>query len=218
MRPLIGVLVLLCGSCAAHDDVRPDDMSAAAHRDAAARDDALAAQHEARYDPSARETELAKLPGSEGAWVPVSGNATRVELEQAELHRAHARAHVDAAKALEGFEDVECRSIPRGERGACPLLGPVARVETIPVGVRITLAHPELREAVIARMRCHLAFARARAFDVPSCPLYVRGLDIQPGQTPGAIELRGATPAAVDEIRKRAPEELSIPGTPSASR
>ena len=218
MRSLIGAVVLLLAGCAVHDDVRPDDMSAAAHRIEAAKDDTLAAQQQARYDPSAREFELSSLPGGDGAWVPVSGNPTRDELQQAQALRAHARAHVNAAKALETFEDAECQSVPKEERGACPLLGPVARVEAISTGLRITLAHPELTEVVVARMRCHLAFARTRAFDVPSCPLYVRGLDIQPGAKPGTIELRGATPAAIDEIRKRAPEELSIQGPPSASR
>jgi len=219
MRSHVAVLVLLAvAGCASNDEVRPDDMSASAHRGEAAKDNALAAQHVSRYDPEARDVEMTQLPGSGGEWVPVSGNPTSDELARARALRAHARAHLEAAKALEAFEDAECKAIAPAERGACPLLGPVSLVENIPAGLRLTLAHAEMTSVVIARMRCHLAFARARAYDVPSCPLYVRGLEITAGEKPGTIELRGSTPAVIDEIRRRAPEELSIPGSPSAAR
>ena len=214
----LAVVAMNLGCRAPLDEVRPDQMSASAHHLEAQREDARAHQAESAREPAPLDVGLMSEPGAGGAWNMVLRNSSRRDPERVAQIRAHAQAHESAARQLEAFEDDACASINPGQRDGCPLMGPVSGVTEIPTGLRITLAHPEMAPTVIARMRCHLAFARTRHFEVPSCPLYIRGLDIQPGNAPGTIELRGATPAAVQEIRLRAPEQLTIPGPPSASR
>jgi hypothetical protein len=183
----------LAGCRGPAQDVRPDEASAANHREEAAKERALADQHAARYDPKA--TRPGPLPeamatdsaGSSRQWSKARENPTEVELARADRLRAHAKAHEAAAAALERFESEACQGIPAVERSACPLLGPVASVENLPKGIRLRLAVPASRASVVARMRCHLAFARTRAFEQPiTCPLYLKGLQIDPGPTPEA--------------------------------
>jgi hypothetical protein len=56
-------------------------------------------------------------------------------------------------------------------------------------------------------MRCHYAYARARAFDERvSCPLYMPGIEItQAGAT--AVDLTTRDPSKVAELRARSREE-----------
>ena len=65
-------------------------------------------------------------------------------------------------------------------RAACPFTGPIARVEDIDGGVRFVLAGDSAKvDSVIAQMRCHFAWARARGFtELPDCPIYIKGIDI----------------------------------------
>jgi hypothetical protein len=57
-------------------------------------------------------------------------------------------------------------------------------------------------------MRCHYAYARARAFeDAVSCPLYVRGIEIKRATDPLAIEITTADWQRVDDLRVRSREE-----------
>ena len=89
-----------------------------------------------------------------------------------------------------------------------PLLRRVSRIDDIGGGVRVTFAPGTPVHAVFAHMRCHYAYARARAFDgVVSCPLYIRGVDIKRATDPLAIEITHADRQHVDELRVRARQE-----------
>jgi hypothetical protein len=183
--------------------VRPDDMSALAHRQVAARDYYAAAAERKQYDPDARATAHGAAPLD-----PIATyNPTQLHLRRAASLAAHAREHEAAAAELEAFEDAECGGFSIGVRAACPVLGPIASVEDLADGVRLHLAEGAPVLAVAAHMRCHFAYARARGFErVADCPLYVKGIEIRPTSDGRAIDLTSADDAAVRELRRRAHE------------
>ncbi len=169
-------MVFLLG-CAGQELVRGDDMSATQHR--------LEAQ---------REAAAAEKAGAAGPAAPVADpagydwNAER--RREAESRREHARQHAAAAEFLEQFEDRECRHIPAASRAACPLLGPVVRIDDVPGGIRATFADAKRVPTAIAEMRCHYAYARSRHFDEAiGCPLYVQGVEVRQALDPRAIEI-----------------------------
>ena len=66
-------------------------------------------------------------------------------------------------------------------------------------------------DAVVAHMRCHLAYARTRGFDTAlGCPLYVRGTEIRRARDPRAVEIVGRDATVTNEIRSRAREEALV--------
>ena len=101
--------------------VKPDEMSAAQHRDEAARENEAARQHRKDYDPEATvpspfRPAASAAPG-DYAFPPSVYNPTEVELWRSDDHRAHAREHEKAAQALERFEAAECVGFPPVARG-----------------------------------------------------------------------------------------------------
>lgn len=193
---VLAIAVVAFAGCAA--TVRPDELSAAAHRREAARERALADDEMARYEPGARGL-VPGAPGPESGgtaalfWSPY--NPTARWLGAADRHLVHAREHELAAVELETFEDEECRGLAPRARGACPLLGPVAAVEELLGGARIRFA--------IGAPVGHLAFARARGFErVADCPLYRRGVSVAASPDGAAIDVTTSDPAAVETIRQ----------------
>jgi hypothetical protein len=201
------VFISAAGGCGTgRETVKPDDMTAAQHREEAAREKDAARQHSKDYDPKATVPSPFRPAGGAGSGdyqFPLSVyNPTEVQLQRADEHRAHARQHEKAAETLERFEAAECGSFPPAARAACPLLRPVTRIEDIGGGVRVTFAPGTPVHAVFAHMRCHYAYARARAFeDAVSCPLYMRGVDIKRAKDPLAIEITTADWQQVDRLR-----------------
>jgi hypothetical protein len=211
------IAALLVGvACAATQPrVKPDDMSAADHRANAERERQLAQESADRYDPNAaRANALAPPSAAAGNVLFPSSiyNPTEGHLLQADKHRAHAREHEAAARALERFEDAECGSFPERTRAACPLLGPVTRIDDVTRGVRVTFASGTRVDAIAAHMKCHYAYARSRAFDARvSCPLYMPGIEILQ-VSPLAVELGMRDKTRVDELRGRSREEAVFAG------
>jgi hypothetical protein len=119
-------------------------------------------------------------------------------------HLTHAAEHEAMADKIEAFAAAECAAVPAGARAACPLV-PVAAVEDVDNGVRLHLRADQPRDEIVARMRCHLAFARAagqlRAHD---CPLYIGGVEIAPAPDGSGIDLIARSSAVAKEIRRRA--------------
>ena len=173
----ISLFALFATACATTtppaSTVKPEDMSAAAHRQEAARERARADDAYARWQPNARTPLPAAPAGSVDGprMYPIDlypYNPTDRALADAERHLRHAREHEAAAVALEGFEDAECRDFAPKARAACPLLGPVASIEDRADGVRFVLAPGAPVAAIVAHMRCHLAFARRAATPTPA--------------------------------------------------
>jgi hypothetical protein len=117
-------------------------------------------------------------------------------------HVRHAFEHDRAAEELERFEAEECRAIPSAARAACPLLAGVVSVEELTDGVRLGLAGGSDVAGLATRMRCHLAFARARGFaPEATCALYLRGVSVRSdGQT---IELIADSHAVARELQRQ---------------
>jgi hypothetical protein len=198
--------------CATGGKVNPDEMSAAQHRDEAFREKQEAREHSAQYDPHATVASPLRPVGAPGqsdpAYAPSTYNPTERHLQHADEHRAHARQHEKAAQALEKFEAAECRGFPPSVRAACPLLNPVTRIDDVAGGVRVTFVPGTRVDAVAAHMRCHQAYARARAFeDNVSCPLYMRGVEFNQVSGSPAIDITTTNQSLVGDLRTRSREE-----------
>jgi hypothetical protein len=207
----LGIIAL--GSCAGSTEaVKPDEMSAANHHQEAQREAAKAREEARLYRPGVTLPVPSADPfGPHDLTVVPVYNPSEAHLQQAEQHREHARQHERAAQFLERFEETECRAFPPSSRAACPLLGPVVRIDDIPDGVRVTFKEGVDVDDVIAHMRCHFAYARARGFEVAAgCPLYVRGIDIRRALDPMAVEIVSADKKVAAEVRARSREEAVV--------
>ena len=199
---LSAAAALLLSSCASHELVRADDMSATQHRLEAQREGKVA-DKEAGAAPAAPATD------------PDGHDWNAERRDQAERRREHSRQHAAAAEFLEHFEDRECRHVPAESRAACPLLGPVVRIDDVPGGIRATFADPKRVPTLIAEMRCHYAYARSRHFDETiGCPLYVRGIEVRQAIDPRAIEIVSRDEKTSRLIRERGRQQaVFIPQT-----
>ena len=198
-------LVALGGCVSTVPGARPDDMSAAEHREMASQEEAVAAEHQAQYDPTATVVRAGPAHGPEGTDLDSEYNPTSRHRGQAMAHRRHADAHRAAAEALEHFEAAECRDVPPQLRSSCPLLGQLQSVENIDGGVRLTFPEGVDLDATASRIRCHFAFGRARGYEgMDNCPLYLPGLAVQTNPESNSLDLTAEDAATVDELRRRA--------------
>lgn len=189
MRAL--VVAALCAACTGRD-VRPDDLSAAAHREEARRERSTADARRARAEqlgPVSRKEESRR---------------------SAELHADHARQHERAALELERSEDATCRGFAVAERAGCPLLLGVETLIDVPGGVRVEFDRDSDVGRIVAHVRCHLAYERTRGFETPLCPLYLRGVHVERMLDSRVVDILAADPQTVTEVRQRAREQ-SIP-------
>jgi hypothetical protein len=188
--------------------LRPDAMSAQAHLDEAKEDRVAANEHLQKFDPEARPIQPR---GSMDETADLAAdiaykdyNPSAWNLDEARRHRAHALEHERAAAALESFESAECRPFVPAVRAACPFMGPISSVEQIHGGVRLHLAPGAPAEALAAHMRCHLAFALTRGFEVAECPLMLRGAEVSISEQGTAIDLTSRVHKTVKALRQRA--------------
>jgi hypothetical protein len=196
-------LLLALTACAHTGPVRPDDMSADSHRREASRlDDAARAELDA-YRPNA----VTGVDTSTPLFYPMDiYNPTSYHLDEAARLAAHAREHESAAAELERFEQAECKDFPPATRAACPLLGPVVARKDVADGVLLELTPAIDTTALVAHMRCHLAYARTRGFvGLPDCPLYLRGVRVDRAG-PHSIVITTDDPIAADKVRADAQE------------
>jgi len=186
-------LLLVAHACASSPPIRDDDMSATRHRQMAQQEEAIAAS----------ETRASAQNPAGSRSEPAESDRGEEHRRKAEESHEHARQHAAAAAYLERFEDAACAEIPPSGRAACPLLGPLVRLDDVPGGVRATFVDASRVRPAIAEMRCHYAFARARHFDqASSCPLYVRGIEIRPGLDPRQVEIVAHDEASIRLIRQ----------------
>jgi hypothetical protein len=189
--------------------VRPDDMSAEAHRQEAAR-----AMQEANVETKAVSAPpnltLSPNGNPEGYYAPVNPSGQNSDARAQRLQR-HAQQHLTAAATLESFEDSECKSIPPASRAACPLLGPAVAVEMVNRGVRVRFSETANVPRIVTQMRCHLAYARTRGFDrVTTCALYLRGVEVVAGTDGRTVDLLGHDPTVVAAIQERTSDEVIL--------
>lgn len=202
----VAVSVLVVG-CASTPGAKPEDMSAKSHEEAAANESAKAEKHAAKYDPSAPGAVSADVAaGSDFAFEGADFNPTDVHNVQAEKHRKHAGDHLAAAEALRRAEEDACESIAPESRSWCPLLGPVVATDNVPNGVRVSVREGTNVEAMVARIRCHVAYANTQGREgMDRCPLYVRGVQVEQLGS-DSIELTVKGKANIRELQKRVAE------------
>jgi hypothetical protein len=223
MPARLALVVLFAAACATtstSSKTDPNELSAAEHRQEAARERARAEDAYARWEPGSR----VPLPGAPiglsdaPRMYPIDlypYNPTDRALADAERHMRHAREHEAAATALEGFEDAECRDFAPKMRAACPMLGPIAALEDRADGVHFVFAAGAPIEAIVAHMRCHLAFARARGFtDAGDCPLYMRGVEIATSADGHGVDVTSRDRSIVGDIQLRS----RLTSTPASER
>ena len=206
-----GILTVLFAACGGPQGTRPEDMSAAAHREAAAREEEEAETHADRYDPSAQAPSVL-VPTEANLdtfYTPEFYNPTDVHRERSVEHRALAEQHRAAATALEAFEEQECARFPPVTRAACPLLAGLEGVDEVPHGVLFRFASDAPPDAVADHMRCHVAFAWTRGHEgMNHCPLYVQGATVGKDAL-GVTLTTDAGADAVAELRQRAMAHLA---------
>ncbi len=210
---------LLAGCVGQSQVVRPDDMSADAHRQEAAKLAAAAQAEKAKSDSPALQPNLGVSPNSnpEGYYYPTDLYDPRKDaLLRAQQLSRHARQHEAAAARLEAFEEAECRQFPPATRAACPLLSPVQEISDVEGGVRVHFKAGARVDALLAHMQCHLAYAKARGFDDSvSCPLYVPGIAIRRTEDPLALEIVGNNSKTASEIRNHSRAEAVVVHDPA---
>ena len=210
-------LVLGIGCTSSNTAVRPDQMSADAHRQSAARERQAAHDEVLQSRSATSEPNISLSAGdtSQGlyAYPAEMYDPQNEHLSRAQRLSAHAQEHEAAAASLERFEQAECKEFPPAIRAACPLLGPVVELVDIPGGIRARFKDGIRVDAVLAHMRCHYAYARARGFGAAAgCPLYIRGIEIRRTSDLMAVEIVGRDAAVTAEIRSRAREEAVLVG------
>jgi hypothetical protein len=217
-RGIAAVVALFLAACGPRA-VQPDDMSAAAHRREAVTERDEARAHMARHDAQRDLDERARVPAGDLAMPDArwqagdpepTGPGAR-ELQHAAEHRAHADEHDRAAAALERFMQRDCAQVAPEMRTACPMIAPVRDVVDVSGGVRIRFAEGADVDGIVARMRCHNAYARANGYAPQwTCALYVPGLVISVAEGGTAIDLIGRDTKTVEHIRRHVREQTGV--------
>ena len=215
MRLLHAASLIAALAACATPAPKPDDMSASAHRQEAARERAAARSR--LLDRGDGSSLLAVVPdgsgivsmdeyGPSGA-VPGLHHASPVA--QAEAHLLHARDHEAAAADLDRFEGDACAGIAPEERGACPWLVGAGAVAEIAGGIEIRFRPGAPVDDIHRRMRCHFAYAQARGFDeAAGCALYCRGIRIERTDE-RIIRVTADDEATVARLRRAGREQVS---------
>ena len=182
-------------------EVRPDDMSAEAHR-AAAQKEHQAAQREmvkAALDSPGRD------PANLGTILEpeVNSNLAFDPALQARSLDRRAQEHEQAASELENREAVECKSVPDSERYVCPSLGSVTNVQEVPGGVRLRLAVGTRADELLSALQCMNAYSRAHGLaESLGCVSSLKGVVFRETSDAHAIDVLGENSKATQEIRK----------------
>jgi hypothetical protein len=186
------ILLAMASGCAHWDFLTQSE-----HRAAAATEERKAEEERQQYVPQAADPDL---------HAPYNPTADHLRVAEAHLRVAH--QHTQAALQEQRFEDEACASLSTQARASCPLVsGAVQTVEEIRGGVRLHLKPGSNGAELIARMRCHLAFARARGFEgLSGCPLYYRSAGVDLVGLGEVIEVRATETAAAAAIRRDARE------------
>jgi hypothetical protein len=193
LGPLVWML-LTCNS----PQVAVDETTVSGHEQQAQLERKKAQEQQAAYDPrQERRHELPAAGPQEGrATMLITVNPTQGHQSRAEAHRKHALEHEIAAIKLQAFEDAACQALTAAERGSCPTLIATA-IEKLPQGIRLRCA-PEQVDKLVAEMRCHLAFAKARGYDSPYlCPFALQGVTATAAPERQGVDLSADNPATV---------------------
>ena len=198
-----------CGGATAHP---ADEGDAEDHRAMAQHEEALARQHRTTgIGETAGESPAVDMSraddGAGDVFVPAGRHQAR-----AALHEQYAREHEAVADSLIDFHAPTCHGMESETLVVCPLLGPIASVEDIDDGIELTLADGVDRDALLARIQCHISFAGAgRGASIHQCPLYLPGVSAVAGEGAHRILLRTSSPDDVRRLRLHVRQHLPDP-------
>ncbi len=220
MRSLLAAfLVAACGG----GKVNPDETTTEGHLREAEKERAAAREALDKHEAAERTPEGGAGPqvsrgafsyGGEWTYPQKLYDPTQYRLAEADKHTAHAKAHEAAAQELEHFEDAECRELPPKTRAACPMIGPAVAFHEIDKGVMIVFQAGVPVAAVVAHMRCHLAYARAHGYS-EDCPLYMKGIKIEVTSDGKAATITTDSSGDVAEVRRRARQQIVVGKPPT---
>lgn len=225
---LLPFTALACGAPQT-PGANPHDMSSAQHLSMASQEEAEAAAHGSRFDPSQSTTHRACSGVSGGAsrgsgvistrkcWTSVT-NPTAQHLEHEAQHARAAADHRAASQALRDAEARACVGIAEEDRDMSPFAHreDLARVEALIRDQRLEGATivfrpiPGLTVDGLQRVvDCHLARNAALGHDVPEmpyCPLVPNNVSARVSPTHGgfAVAIRSDDPVVAAEILHRA--------------
>lgn len=198
----VAVAALTLLGCGGPQDPATEDMTASEHEDQAAREERLAQERAAAYDPDARLRVGAVNPDSPVYYGAEVYNPTVVHLDEAREHREHAAAHLAVADGLRAYAEQECGEFPADTRASCPLLLGLESVENIERGVRMHFSSQLDLRPVVDHIRCHIAFAAAEGREgIEHCALYVHGAEVR--VEGNSVILTTTVPENVAELRRR---------------
>lgn len=139
-----------------------------------------------------------------------------MEGEAREQERARAATPEMRAEVVPGQRaEAACTGIAPAERGACVLesMGPVARLEEVAEGVRLTYRSPRMPAARLRHvLACQAAFARADPTAPPPCPFFDPTSTITVEEVAGAVVVDVVRPREVTVERLRAQLRAAFPG------
>ncbi len=200
----LALLACLGAAACARQQARPDTMSAPQLRAVAAEERQRAEQEEEQLatDSPGRDPlspgHVPELDLSPDSAPPDPRLDQVVTLEQ------EARAHEQAATALEHRVDVACKDVTRPQTRTCPLLGPITAVTNVEHGVRIRLGEGTDASEALPLMRCHYAFERAYGWQAgKDCALYMPGVEFRGTGDPHTIDIVGRDEQTAGELRKQ---------------
>ncbi len=199
---VLGAMAWTLGGCSG-PDVKVGETTEEGHLAAAAKERKEARADEAQYEPNAERVTAVGFGGPVGADVApgilVEVTPTTTHLSDAEQHVARAKKHEAAATLLAKFEDSACEGIPPADRLSCPTLMS-DQLTSLPNGIRLQVGQKRV-VAVLAYMRCHLAFARVHGYGEESlCAFAVKGVTANASEDRTAVELTSSDPQAVTTL------------------
>jgi len=201
-------------AAACSHEVRPDDMSAEAHRAAAQKESEAARREMAKAMYESPGLDLLS-PGiiPELYYNPdAASNLAYDPALRARWLERRAREHEQAATELESFAAAACKDVPTLQPGTCSALGPVAEVRAVDGGVRLTLVASARVDVLLPQLRCTYAHERERGFrDRRECAFAVPGVEFRATSDPQAIDVVSQDSKTAAELRKLAREGVLGP-------
>jgi hypothetical protein len=186
---------------------RPEEMTATEHRNAAQLHEQEAQRQREMYNPGLTREVPVRSPFVDSPDRYTGGyNPTADHLQTADREMRAAADHLRAARRLELFEDARCKDIAPEVRSACPLLASsVEHVTEVPAGVVLYLKPGVDAVDTHRRLDCHLAYAQTEGFARPSCPLFVKGVNLSLELAPKhAINFFSDDPLVAEELKLQA--------------
>ncbi|MFO0749992.1 MAG: hypothetical protein U1F43_30630 [Myxococcota bacterium] len=246
-RSILSASLLSIGlyACASAEGTAPHDHSAAEHDQEAAREEVLANEHAAHYDPSAERERtvckgiLSRAGSSSGniCWSSTT-NPTAEHQAAADAHRKIAAEHRAASQALRDAEAKACAGLADDERDMSPFdhTEDIASVASLREAAPRTkypgagvlkgatvdfVAVPGMTAEWLQRVvDCHIARNAVMGHDdpaMPQCPLVPNGVTatVTSNGAGFAVAIRSDDPEVAQEILRRARGLIQAP-TPTA--